>query len=509
MRKFFNIVPIFFLIVGFFTSCNDWLDVQPESQQREKDLFKTYVGFKSSLSGCYSTMASRELYGEKLTISDIEYLACLWNKPNANYNVVGFFLYNHQYNNVDIDNEIKYIYGALFNVIVQANKIIEHSNDAKHAIYDEKSRNVVLGEAYALRAYCHFDTLRLFGQIPQNATKKVMLPYSLASGINYVAPYLEFSQFVDQLEKDIEQAEKLLDGSDPIQQYDYDGLNKMGRNPVSLDDDFMQFRQFRLNYFAVRAMKARLFLYIGQNEKAYQEAKYIIDAKVNGKPFMKLSGNEDIARNLYNLPNECIFALSNHIIPEYVPDLLLGYNGKVNMERDCVITLSMLNNVLYENANTTSDNRYLKVWDKMSTDVTGQKTPTLLKYSYPIKEYESAGRRSELITKLQFMPLIRLSEIYLIAMETTQDLAEANTLYKTYMKSHNVNITEGFSSLNDLRHEVMKDYHREFYAEGVMFYTYKRMAAKQLMFNRNPMAEEDYILPLPTTEANPNVKLSK
>lgn len=336
-----------------------------------------------------------------------------------------------------------------------------------------------------------------------------MLPYSLASGINYVAPYLEFSQFVDQLEKDIEQAEKLLDGSDPIQQYDYDGLNKMGRNPVSLDDDFMQFRQFRLNYFAVRAMKARLFLYIGQNEKAYQEAKYIIDAKVNGKPFMKLSGNEDIARNLYNLPNECIFALSNHKIPEYVPDLLLGYNGKVNMERDCVITLSMLNNVLYENANTTSDNRYLKVWDKMSTDVTGQKTPTLLKYIYPIKEYESAGRRSELITKLQFMPLIRLSEIYLIAMETTQDLAEANTLYKTYMKSHNVNITEDFSSLNDLRHEVMKDYHREFYAEGVMFYTYKRMAAKQLMFNRAPMAEEDYILPLPTTEANPNVKLSK
>ena len=108
MRTFFNIVPIFFLIVGFFTSCNDWLDVQPESQQREKDLFKTYVGFKSSLSGCYSTMASRELYGEKLTISDIEYLACLWNKPNANYNVVGSFLYNHQYNNVDIDNEINY-----------------------------------------------------------------------------------------------------------------------------------------------------------------------------------------------------------------------------------------------------------------------------------------------------------------------------------------------------------------------------------------------------------------
>ena len=41
--------------------------------------------------------------------------------------------------------------------------------------------------------------------------------------------------------------------------------------------------------FAVRALKARMYLYIGQLEKAHQEARYVIDAKVAGKPFMELS----------------------------------------------------------------------------------------------------------------------------------------------------------------------------------------------------------------------------
>ena len=59
-------------------------------------------------------------------------------------------------------------------------------------------------------------------------------------------------------------------------------------------------------------------------------------------------------------------------------------------------------------------------------------------------------------------------------MESTKDLEEANSLYNTYMASHNVNVTEGFKSLEDVKEEVMKDYHREFYAEGVMFYAYKR-----------------------------------
>ena len=141
--------------------------------------------------------------------------------------------------------------------------------------------------------------------------------------------------------------------------------------------------------------------------------------------------------------------------------------------------------------------------------MTGTKFPTLLKYSYNPGDYERSDQLSKLMTKLQFMPLIRMSEMYLIAMESTNDLAEANSLYKTYMASHNVNVTEGFKSLEAVKEEVMKDYHREFYAEGVMFYAYKRTGTKQLMFMRKSMTEENYVLPLPTSESNPNKKPTK
>ena len=67
------------------SSCNEWLDVKPETEVREDDLFSSYKGYKEALAGCYSAMTSRDLYGEKLTISDVECLANLWNQPSKSY----------------------------------------------------------------------------------------------------------------------------------------------------------------------------------------------------------------------------------------------------------------------------------------------------------------------------------------------------------------------------------------------------------------------------------------
>ena len=39
-------------------SCNDWLDVRPDTEQKDKDLFTTYKGFQDALTGCYMSLAS-------------------------------------------------------------------------------------------------------------------------------------------------------------------------------------------------------------------------------------------------------------------------------------------------------------------------------------------------------------------------------------------------------------------------------------------------------------------
>jgi len=100
-----------------------------------------------------------------------------------------------------------------------------------------------------------------------------------------------------------------------------------------------------------------------------------------------------------------------------------------------------------------------------------------------------------------------MSEIYLIALETSTDLTEANSLYKTYMESQNELITsDKFTSLDQVKSIIMSLYLREFYGEGVMFYAYKRTAAPSVQMNytqKVDMGEDQYVIPLPETEYDP------
>lgn len=486
-----------------FTSCSDWLDVKPEDEEREEDMFSTYENYKDALAGCYSIMAGTDLYGRRLTMADIEDLACLWSEPSRNgvyYNdYAQYYLWHHQYNNDYCLDAFKAIYQGLYNVAAQANMVISHiGENGTDVIKDPASRNVIQGEAYALRAFVHFDVLRLFGQMP-GGTNQISLPYSLQNDIHEHASYYTFDQFVTQLESDLDQAEQLLDGSDPIQQYSITSLNQQGEDPVTFDDDFLEYRQFRLNYFAVKAIKARLYLYTGQTQKAHDEAMSIINAKVAGEPFIELSGIGDIQSGYYNLPDECIFALSNRNIADYAFSLLGGGSDKVS-DNNLYVTTDMLEKQLYNGKNTASDNRYLSVWNRQTVTITGITRPTTRKYYYDTNSFSTASQFSTLLTKKQVMPLIRLSEMYLIAMETTTDLSEANSLYKTYMASHNVNITDDFASLSAVHDELVGEYRREFYAEGVMFYVYKRLGIMSQMFNPDTMTESLYEIPVPTSE---------
>ena len=56
-------------------SCNDWLDVKPETQTDEKICSSRFPGLKNALTACYIKLNSKNLYGLSLTITDIEFMA--------------------------------------------------------------------------------------------------------------------------------------------------------------------------------------------------------------------------------------------------------------------------------------------------------------------------------------------------------------------------------------------------------------------------------------------------
>lgn len=478
------------------TSCNKWLDVKSETEAKEEDLFSKKNGFCNALTGLYMNIAERDAYGESLTMSDIEELAHNWYNDSYDTHADYYYLCHHDYANSYAKDAIKPIYERLFNSIVKANVIIKNIEEKAAVLYSyPQLKGCIEGETYAIKALCQFDVLRLFGELPNGlGNKKVRLPYSFTTSINDIPSYYDYDEYVKLLLADLNKAIEILGGCDPALDYSLGELNSS--TLVKLDEDYLMYRRFRMNYWATKALRARINLYLGNIEAAHTEALEVINAKAkNGSAVCSLNSQYDLEGGRYTLPSEHLFALSKYDVFNYSNTLLYGFSASsVTPNSHLVLSQAMLNKV-FEGVATASNNRYLLLWNRNSMNNQGQQYPAICKYYYDT----SKGSASSVYQAL--IPIIRLSEMYLIAMETTNDIAEANMLYKTYMRDRNTLIEEDqFKSLNDVRDEVINEYRREFYAEGHMFYTYKRTFAKKILWQTEEMSESDYIIPLPDSE---------
>ncbi|MGN0280857.1 MAG: RagB/SusD family nutrient uptake outer membrane protein [Prevotella sp.] len=489
-------IIMMFVIALLATSCDDWLDVRGENISKENDQFENYKGFRDALTGCYMAMGDADAYGQSLTMTDIENMANLWYIEDS-YKTgrpVKYYLSHHDYSDDNVRPVVKAIYAKLFNIVASANVLLKNIDEKGGAVDEKTAMKVIEGEAYAIRAFCQFDVLRLFGQLPKGGVEQVSLPYSYTTGINERPSYYGYSEYVSLLKKDIEKAESLLKDSDPIFQQTFTQLN----NPANADDDFMCYRQSRLNYWAVRALHARMALYIGETSEANAIAREIISAKgADGNNVISLSATSDLNNGYNALPSECLFYLSKYDVNTYANNLLIG--GLTAQVRDDNYFLSsdMLTQLFASlPGSTASHNHYLYLWNRSVKNPSGVVRPAIKKYWYD----ELSADSYTLTTKRQIIPMLRLSEIYLIAIETAGNLSEAQDLYDAYMRDRQFTIYEPFATLDAVKAEMTEEYRREFFAEGQMFFCYKRNAAKSMMWCDDEIKEEDYILPLPSTE---------
>lgn len=501
MKRKLQYCLLAFLLIT--TSCDKWLDVKPGNQATTDELFSTYSGFCDALNGCYIKLKDRTIYGEKLTMSNIESMAQLWITTQSSL-PTDYELANFKYDGDNAKSSVSSIYSGLYNTIAQANMIITNLDKYGSVIKDPVSRALIEGEAYAIRAFCHFDVLRLFGQLPANQTINISLPYAEFVSSSVLPQYYNYSQFVSKIEADLKKAEDLLKSNDPIFKYTFSYLNSFNASQtdnIKLDDEFHGYRQNRFNYWAVKALQARFYLYTGNKEKAYSISKSIIEAKdVDGNDLITLSGSSDITAGYLACPTESLMMLNSFSIMDYTPNILAAGSTQIR-NTHLVISQDQLNK-LFEGQNTASNNRFNQVWDRTLMNPSGVIFPNLKKYFYNTSSSLSSYLN---ITKRQIIPLLRLSEIYLIAIETSTDLNEVNTLWTKYQLSHNVLITNNvFTDLNQVKNEIVNEYRREFYGEGQMFFTYKRFGSTTMLWKTGTVTESNYIVPLPVTEFNPN-----
>lgn len=459
-------------IAIFISSCNNFLDVHPKSSIAEKDLLTSEVGFNQALHGIYSQLASRQLYGDNLTMGFTSALA--QNYTSTSSTSIFYNTSRLDYATSEVTKYTEEIWRTSYNAIAGLNNILAHI-DLQKSNFTNRNYELTKGETLGLRAYLHFDLLRLFAPTYTNTSAALSIPYrkefnSLAQKPSTV------SEFINLLLQDLENAEALLKNIDPISSGD-------------------QYRKYYMNFYAVKALKARVLLYKGDKPEALSEAQAVINSSqfsfiTNAKISTSAVGTKD---RLFS--TEQIFSIRVREVNNWVDGQTAYFKIGTNSNHRLTTTRANFN-ILYETtAGGSTDYRNAYLIEEISS------TPFSSKYW----QTWSAVGFTEKDRLDQTVPLIRLSEMYYIIAECHPDPNDAIETVNI------VRTNRGLAAKSlvgtSIQNEITKEYQKEFYAEGQLFYYYKRLNFIQMQFRSGAaLSEQNYILPIPDSETEFNTQ---
>jgi hypothetical protein len=127
-------------------------------------------------------------------------------------------------------------------------------------------------------------------------------------------------------------------------------------------------------------------------------------------------------------------------------------------------------------------------------------TPQTASQNYHTKLWQPAGMPKEFACR---MPMIRLPELILISAEAALPENPGKARERlTELKTHRG--IESWNPINNspetLQSEIVQEYLREFIAEGVIFFMYKRLDANTITGSSTYFNKSKYILPMPAEE---------
>ena len=172
MKRLF--IPLYLLLSLLTASCESFLDVNPKGTVEEDKQFANVQGFREAMYGAYATMASKPLYGQQLSWGFTDQIGQMF--VYASPGQPSYKAGQYSYQVAEVREVIDNIWSALYQEISYVNNIIEH---AESTALTDPDITLIKGEAYALRAYLHFDVLRLFADDYIRSTKRDGIPYSL------------------------------------------------------------------------------------------------------------------------------------------------------------------------------------------------------------------------------------------------------------------------------------------------------------------------------------------
>ena len=356
------------------TSCgNNWLDLDPSTSVDTETSIKILSDVEFTLNGIYSTMQSSDAYSGRLVyygdVTGDDMQAVSSTKRVANYYSFNFTK----------DNGPTSHWSYLYSIIQNCNLILMNIDNLKIDEEDAAYRDDLKGEALALRGLALFDLTRIFGY-----------PYTKNNGASLGVPIIEglstidskparntVAQCYEKIIDDLTKSTKLLSG---------------------------KFNKGKINKWGAMVLLSRVYLYKNDNTNAFNAAKEAIEgaekqgyALWTNEEYPTAWGNDASASN----PGEVLFEIVN-LTTDSPGKESMGYlNSKDGYDDMCI---------------TCSFYQFLK---KDPNDVRLKLLSFDKKYYAYVFKYQP--QQNENIEDAN-IPLIRLSEAYLIAAEAAVKL---------------------------------------------------------------------------------------
>lgn len=146
---------------GFFLSCDDELnDLQPFTQGNPETFFNSVAAFQNGVDGAYRQLwnyyssTGSGLQGIPDILSDNVIIAQTGRRSNSDY-------YNYRYVPAT-GGAIDLYWSEAYEAVNVANLVIAQIDN----LADGPEKNNILGQALAIRAWAHFDLVRVYAKIP-------------------------------------------------------------------------------------------------------------------------------------------------------------------------------------------------------------------------------------------------------------------------------------------------------------------------------------------------------
>ena len=469
--KIYKLLIALPLLAGL-QACSGWLDLEPKDTTTETDLFQTGDGYRIALNGVYQQMSETGLYGKELSWGFLDVLAQMYTSYLLTNITEYRYAVRYQYENEKVKDLIEVVWSKAYNNVANCNNIIQRIETESVGKFagGELERNLIDGEALALRAYLHFDMLRLFAPSMAMQDKRQYIPYVTTYPCTF-QPYFTNEEIVEKAIADLKKAKAL------VESYDLANSNwLLTQNRIegyaNPDDLFFAYRGYRMNYYAISALLARVYNYAGMHKEAFEEATAVIDAKVGNNKIFSMSTAAAVSNGNMKLYDNVIFCLSNQNLW-----------------------------TIYEPYHNTESSLALAGWSK--SDIFDSENDTranlVIMESSRLFSLKNVATQKKLATYVKDMlPMIRLGEMYFIRAEYYNDQKDQKNAISELDKLRAAYNCSSGQLTGRFEDELLDEVRREYFSEGQLFYYYKKL---NITPSYDMTSTDQFVLPHPDNES--------